>query len=143
MPRQTSNNSSPRRTSTSTPTIYERKISSTPSRGQQSYSQQAVEYQGPSIFSSIKQGIGLGMGSEIGHRVVNSFLGPSQVNQVSQVSQVNQVDYLPMESQLIYKQCLEKNKEFPEICKPFQTKDKSLWKACMEKNTFNHLECSQ
>lgn len=134
MPRQTSNNSSPRRTSTSTPTIYERKISSTPSREQQSYSKQAVEYQGPGIFSSIKQGIGLGMGSEIGHRVVNSFLAPSQVNQV---------DYLPMDYQLIYKQCLEKNKDFPEICKPFQTKDKSLWKACMEKNTFNHLECSQ
>ena len=129
MPRQTSNNSSPRRTSTSTPTIYERKISSTLSRGQQ-----AVEYQGPGIFSSIKQGIGLGMGSEIGHRVVNSFLGPSQVNQVN---------YLPIDHQLIYKQCLEKNKDFPEICKPFQTKEKSLWKACMEKNTFNHLECSQ
>ena len=133
MPRQTSNNSSQRRNySNTTPTIYDRKISST-----QIPSHQTVDINGPGIFNSMKQGIGLGMGSEIGHRVIGSFLGPSQTQNQ------NQSQHLPLEHQILYAKCIEKNDSFPEICKPFLTKDKSVWKQCMEKNNFNHLECTQ
>ncbi len=134
MPRQANNNSSNRRSfSNTTPSIYERKISSTQSQSNSvpSFSHQTIEHQGPGIWSSMKQGIGFGMGSEMGHRIMGSFLG-----------QRAEAQHLPPEHQNIYAQCLEKNKEFPEICKPFLTKDKSSWKLCMETAQFNHLKCT-
>lgn len=142
MPRQSSNNSSNYRSTgtrttrprtldsyTATPTIYDRKISST----QPQTSHQPVEHQAPGILSSMKQGIGFGMGSEIGHRVINSFWGPSY----------EQTKHVPSENEQLYVKCLEKNEGFPEICKPFQTKDKSPWKLCMETADFNHLKCTE
>ncbi len=133
MPRQASNNSSNQRNfSSTTPTIYERKISSSSNiTPQTQFSHQTVEHQGPGIWSSMKQGIGFGMGSEMGHRLIGSFLGPRI-----------EAQHLPPEHQNLYTQCLEKNKDFPEICKPFLTKDKSSWKLCMETSQFNHLKCT-
>ncbi len=136
MPRQTSNNSSNHRNfSNTTPTIYERKISSSTPQ----YSHQTIEHQGPGIWGSMKQGIGLGMGSEMGHRIINSVLGPSQVQQQATYKEAA---HLPSKEQLVYAQCIEKNQEFKEICKPFLTKDLSSWKLCMETAQFNHLKCT-
>jgi membrane protease subunit (stomatin/prohibitin family) len=139
MPRQANNNSSNRRSfSNTTPTIYDRKISSTPTP--QTYSHQTVEHQGPGIWGSMKQGIGLGMGSEMGHRIMNSVLGPPAHNQ--QQTTYKEAQHLPPAHQNLYAQCIEKNQDFKEICKPFLTKDSSSWKLCMETAQFNHLKCT-
>jgi hypothetical protein len=40
-----------------------------------------------------------------------------------------------------YIQCVEANKEKPEVCKPFLSKEKSPWTQCMEMNFYRSDLC--
>lgn len=97
-----------------------------------------------SIFQSMKDGIGLGMGSAIGHRIIGGFFGPSTSSPPSTPSTSS--NSLPIEKPFYasqsYTQCVEYNKENPEICRPFLSKDKSPWTLCMEQNFFKADYCS-
>lgn len=66
----------------------------------------------PSFTQTIKDGIGYGIGSSIGHRITNFFLGPP-----SQQHQSPQPTLTP------YEKCLLENKDMPMACdtlKPLQ-----------------------
>lgn len=82
----------------------------------------------------MKDGVGLGMGSAIGHRIIGSFFGPPSSNAVPIEK--------PFYASSNYTQCIEYNKENPEICRPFLSKDKSPWTLCMEQNFFKADYCS-
>lgn len=88
------------------------------------------------LGQSIKDGIGLGIGSSIGHSIARSFGFGAAPIAVSPAGTALPADPL-------YMQCLEFNKEFPEACKPFLSKDKSPWKECMETNGFQSRICSE
>ncbi len=94
------------------------------------------------LIQSVKEGVGLGIGSSIGHSIARSFgfgaptaptisspLGPAMTPPPS---------YLRPE----FTQCLEVNKDKPQVCQPFLSKDKSPWTECMEMNGFQASSCS-
>lgn len=94
----------------------------------------------PGLWQSVKDGIGLGAGSAIGHRIVGGVLGPSSPPpSAPPLSTYQPPPYYASES---YTQCLYYNKENPEICRPFMSKDKSPWTLCMEQNFFKADYCS-
>ena len=95
------------------------------------------------LFQSVKEGVGLGIGSSIGHSIARSFgigaptaptfsspLGPAMGSPPS---------YVRPE----YTQCLEANKDKPQVCQPFLSKDKSPWTECMELNGYQANTCSE
>jgi hypothetical protein len=92
----------------------------------------------------MKQGFGLGAGSEVGHRVVGSLLGPSATQQhmmdSMKQSPIQSAPYYASES---YQQCLEYNKDKKEVCIPFLSKDKSPWTQCMEMNFYRADLCKE
>lgn len=92
----------------------------------------------PSIWQSMKQGFGLGAGSEVGHRVMSSFLGPSSQSMPPPMPSPTQPYYASDN----YIQCVQVNRESPEVCKPFLSKDKSPWTLCMEENFFDAKRCT-
>jgi hypothetical protein len=98
----------------------------------------------PSLFQSVKDGVGLGMGSAIGHRIIGGIFGPTNPPTMPppatpSLAMPPQQPYFASEE---YTQCLEQNKNFPDVCKPFLSKDKSPWKLCMEQNFYKHEYCS-
>ncbi len=97
----------------------------------------------PTVWQSMKQGFGLGAGSEVGHRVIGSFLGPSATQQqMIDSMKSQQIPTAPYYASENYTQCLEVNKERPEVCKPFLSKEKSPWTHCMEMNYYRSDLCS-
>lgn len=89
----------------------------------------------PSVWDSVKQGIGFGAGSEIGHRMMGSLLAP---NTPILPSKNHTPHYFESEH---YKPCLEANPQFPDVCKPFQSKEKSPWTLCMVENFYRSELC--
>ena len=98
----------------------------------------------PTIWQSMKQGFGLGAGSEVGHRVMGSLLGPSSspASPASLSSIPLSAPGAPYFASEHYQQCVEYNKEKPEVCQPFMSKDKSPWTLCMEANFYRADLCS-
>lgn len=89
------------------------------------------------LGQSIKDGVGLGIGSSIGHSIARSFgFGAAPVVATPLAAPIPHYSADPL-----YTQCLEFNKESPDVCKPFLSKDKSPWKECMETNGFQHKIC--
>ncbi len=98
---------------------------------------------GPSIFQSMKDGVGLGMGSAIGHRIVGSLFGSTNPSTMpppmpSPTAVIPEKPYYASDS---YIQCIQENREKPDICKPFLSKEKSPWTICMEENFFRVEAC--
>ena len=90
------------------------------------------------MWDSVKQGIGIGAGSEVGHRIMGSLLGPRTTEVHPSIPQTP--PYYASES---YKQCLEYNKDKKEVCTPFLSKDKSPWTQCMEMNFYRADLCKE
>jgi hypothetical protein len=63
----------------------------------------------PSLFDSIKQGFGLGIGSSIGHRVVDSIFKPSLSN--DELKDKKECNLTTSEMYDLYNKCLEDKKE--------------------------------
>ena len=64
----------PRRSS---PSLHEKKIVTMPIRIKEQGTPPAIIPQRPSFLQTMKEGVALGIGSSIGHRVVGAFMGPS------------------------------------------------------------------
>lgn len=98
---------------------------------------------GPTIFQSVKDGVGLGVGSAIGHRLVGSIFGSTNPTTMpppmsSSASMIPEKPYYASDS---YIQCVQENREKPDVCKPFLSKEKSPWTICMEDNFFRVDAC--
>lgn len=139
MPRQQSQSRSSSTVSTSRPSLPPPKIwYSTPSPP-------APMMQQPTLMDSVKQGVGLGAGSAIGHRIVASLFGPTNPPAMpppatqSLSAPLPTAPYYASES---YTACLEVNKNNQDICKPFLSKDKSPWTQCMEMNFYRAEFCT-
>ena len=65
--------------------------------------------QKPGFFSAVKDGLGLGFGSAIAHRVVGSVLGSSQYTQVQPQVQVQALE--------------KKNTEYDQCMKDYNNRD--------------------
>jgi len=65
----------PRRSSS--PSFHEKKIVTMPIRNKEQRNIPAIIPQRPSFLQTMKEGVALGIGSSIGHRVVGAFMGPS------------------------------------------------------------------
>lgn len=107
----------------------------------------------PSIFQSVKDGIGLGAGSAIGHRIVGSLFGstnptsmPPPVPGPTQMAPLAPLAPVPLEKPYYasdnYIACIHENRETPQVCIPFLSKDKSPWTVCMEQNFYRADSCS-
>jgi hypothetical protein len=46
-----------------------------------------------SFFQTMKEGLAFGVGNSIGHRMVGSFMGPSQIQKPLQTTDTNQKEY--------------------------------------------------
>jgi len=64
----------PRRSSS--PSFHEKKIVTMPIRIQDNKNLPAIIPQRPSFLQTMNEGVALGIGSSIGHRVVGAFMGP-------------------------------------------------------------------
>lgn len=95
----------------------------------------------PSLFDSVKQGVGFGAGSAIGHRLIGGLFGSSNPTQptIQQPTLPTTQPYYASES---YMSCIQNNKENPEVCRPFLSKEKSPWILCMESNFYKPEFCS-
>ena len=91
----------------------------------------------PSMFQTMKEGVGLGMGSAIGHRIIGGLFGPSYPPQAQYLPPSQTTPSLPHE----YAQCILLNEKNQEVCKPFLSKDKSIWKECMESHAYDGELC--
>ena len=76
----------PRRSSS--PSLYEKKITS-PMKMPESRNLPAIIPQRPSFLQTMKEGVALGIGSSIGHRIVGAFLGTAHVPHVPHVPTVD------------------------------------------------------
>ena len=87
------------------------------------------------LFQSVKEGVGLGIGSSIGHSIARSFgFGMPTIAPMPSSPQISQRPE--------YTQCLEANKDKPQVCTPFLSKEKSPWTECMELNGYQVNTCS-
>ena len=100
------------------------------------YSSSSTALQAPTLGQSVKQGFGMGVGMEAGRSLVGSLFGTSKPTQIQEPSLVPQTNPT-------YERCLEWNKQNPDVCKPFLSKDPSIWKQCMELNFFQASYCDQ
>ena len=97
----------------------------------------------PSFMQSVKDGIGLGAGSAIGHRIIGGIFGPtSSTTMPPPVPSSTQPLEKPHYASDNYIQCIHENREKPELCTPFLSKDKSPWTLCMEQNFYKADYCS-
>lgn len=98
----------------------------------------------PSIFQSVKDGVGLGLGSAIGHRMIGSLFGPTNPPAMPppmpSPTTIHEKPYYASDS---YIQCIHENREKPELCQPFLSKEKSPWTICMEENYYRVDSCQQ
>jgi len=93
----------------------------------------------PTLWQSMKQGIGFGAGSEVGHRVIGNILGSPTSSSLPPPALPPQNIYYASEQ---YKQCLEYNQHKKEVCTPLLSKDKSPWTQCMEMNFYRSELCT-
>lgn len=97
----------------------------------------------PSIFQSVKDGVGLGMGSAIGHRIIGGIFGPTSTTTMPapmpSPTQPIEKPYFASDS---YIQCIHENREKPQVCIPFLSKEKSPWTVCMEQNFYRANACT-
>lgn len=91
------------------------------------------------LGQTIKEGVGFGIGSSVGHSIARTF-GFGPMVEVHTPQNQNQAPYYCSPE---YEQCVRLNKDKPEVCRPYLTKDKSPWKECMEMNGFNVNTCSE
>jgi len=96
------------------------------------------------LFQSVKEGVGLGIGSSIGHSIARSFgfggpIAPTAPTFSSPLGPQMPPSYVRPE----YTQCIEANKEKPDVCQPFLSKEKSSWTECMELNGYQVRTCSE
>lgn len=89
----------------------------------------------PSMMQTMKEGFGFGMGSAAGHAIFRSMFGGPTATQVSP-SELPK-EYYPKE----YAECILQNEKNQEVCKPFMSKDKSIWKECMESHAYDAEVC--
>ena len=87
------------------------------------------------LLQSVKEGVGLGIGSSIGHSIVRSFGFGAPTAPTYSPTQSS-----PARAE--YTQCLESNKDKPQVCTPFLSKEKSPWTECMELNGYQSSTCS-
>ena len=88
------------------------------------------------LLQSVKEGVGLGIGSSIGHSIARSFgFGAPTAPTYSPSAPT-----YPARAE--YTQCLEANKDSPNVCTPFLSKEKSTWTECMELNGYQVNTCS-
>lgn len=88
------------------------------------------------LFQSVKEGVGLGIGSSIGHSIARSFgFGMPAIAPMPSSPQISQRPE--------YTQCVEANKNKPQVCIPFLSKEKSPWTECMELNGYQVSTCSE
>jgi len=66
--------------------------------------------QSPSLFDSIKHGFGLGIGSSIGHKAVDSLFNSKDEN-ISKVNIEKECNLTIPEMYELYNKCLEEKKE--------------------------------
>jgi hypothetical protein len=94
-----------------------------------------------SLFQSVKEGVGLGIGSSIGHSIARGFGfgAPTSPTFSSPLGPQMPPPYTRPE----YTQCLEANKDKPQVCTPFLSKEKSPWTECMELNGYQVNTCSE
>ena len=98
----------------------------------------------PSIFQSVKDGVGLGVGSAIGHRIVGSLFGPTNPPAMPPpMPTPTAIPEKPHYASDSYIQCIHENREKPNVCTPFLSKDKSPWTICMEENYYRIESCQQ
>lgn len=88
------------------------------------------------LLQSVKEGVGLGVGSSIGHAIARSFgIGvPTAPTYTASA---------PTYTTAEYTQCIEANKDKPTVCTPFLSKEKSVWTDCMELNGYQARTCSE
>ena len=86
----------PRRSSS--PPIQQRKITTMPIRYPEHRNLPALIPQKPSFLQTMKEGVALGVGSSIGHRIVGAIMGPSIVQTVDK-------------SKEEYEQCIKDNND--------------------------------
>ena len=63
----------------SSPSLHEKKIITMPIRIPEHRNLPAIIPQKPSFLQTMKEGVALGIGSSIGHRIVGAFMGPAIV----------------------------------------------------------------
>jgi len=66
----------PRRSSS--PSLHEKKIVTMPIKIQEHNVPSIIPSQRPSFLQTMKEGVALGIGSSIGHRIVGALMGPSR-----------------------------------------------------------------
>lgn len=86
----------PRRSSS--PPIQQRKITTMPIRYPEHRNLPAIIPQKPSFLQTMKEGVALGVGSSIGHRIVGAIMGPSIVQTIDK-------------KQEEYEQCMKDNND--------------------------------
>ena len=90
----------------------------------------------PTLGQTMKEGFGFGVGIETAKYLMGSFFGTR--NYSTAPPQAPQPQTNPA-----YEQCLEFNKDFPDVCKPFLAKEPSSWKKCMEMNHYQSKYCNE
>ena len=99
----------------------------------------------PSFMQSVKDGIGLGAGSAIGHRIIGGIFGPTSSTTMPP-PMPSPTQPIPLEKPHYasdnYIQCIHENREKPQVCTPFLSKDKSPWTLCMEQNFYRADSCT-
>ena len=133
MPRQSNSNRTSSQTSTKPPTILP------PPKIWHQAPQiwKSSEDSRPSMLQTMKEGVGLGMGSAIGHRIVGGIFGPSYPPQAQYLPPAPLNPPLTRE----YAQCILMNEKNQDVCRPFISNDKSPWKTCMEMNAYDGELC--
>ena len=94
------------------------------------------------IMQTIKEGVGLGIGSSIGHSIARSFGFGAPTAPTFSSPLGPAMSPPPSSTRPEYLQCLEVNKEKPQVCQPFLSKEKSPWTECMELNGYQASTCS-
>lgn len=141
MPRQSSSSSSSR-SSLPPPKLWHQAPTRYTPPPVPSYTPPPVQVQSKTgLLQSVKEGVGLGIGSSIGHSIARSFGfgAPTMPTFTNPLGPQMPPAYVRPE----YTQCIEANKEKPQVCQPFLSKDKSPWTECMELNGYQVSTCSE
>ena len=95
----------PRRSSS--PSFYEKKIVTMPIRIKEQGTPPAIIPQRPSFLQTMKEGVALGIGSSIGHRVVGAFMGPLGASAHREPIIPPIKEHVPRLMNREYEQCME------------------------------------
>ena len=92
---------------------------------------------GVPMMQTIKEGFGFGAGSAVAQRIVGGIFGPSYPPQAQYTASAPLNQPFTRE----YAQCILMNEKNQGVCQPFLSKDKSIWKECMESNAYDAELC--